>query len=37
MTAVQKVTVAVFDVDETLIRCKSMFSFLEYALVAKLI
>jgi len=28
-------TVAVFDVDETLIRCKSMFSFLEYALVAK--
>lgn len=36
MAAAQKVTVAVFDVDETLIRCKSMFSFLEYALVAKM-
>ncbi|MGQ0710032.1 MAG: HAD-IB family hydrolase [Rhodoferax sp.] len=27
---------AVFDLDETLIRCKSMFSFLEYSLVARL-
>ncbi len=31
-----KVTIAVFDVDETLIRCKSMFSFLDYALAAKM-
>lgn len=31
MAADRRLTVAVFDVDETLIRCKSMFSFLEFA------
>jgi len=31
MATNSRITVAVFDVDETLIRCKSMFSFLEFA------
>lgn len=33
MATNSRTTVAVFDVDETLIRCKSMFSFLEFAFI----